>query len=104
MASLFPPVGSWYEELASNKQFEVVAVDDKNRTVEIQYQDGDVTEFDIESWGRLNVIRIAGEEMDVAIGFDIEETFDDDSLSQTDFNSAIDKFDSDSYGGYDDYF
>ena len=58
MASFFPKVGAWYQELESSTNFEIVAVDEKHGTIEVQYEDGDIAEFDIESWGRMNMITI----------------------------------------------
>jgi hypothetical protein len=44
-----PIVGQWYRD-GSNELFEVVAIDDQDETIEIQYFDGSVTEVDFEGW------------------------------------------------------
>jgi hypothetical protein len=44
-----PVVGEWYRG-GTNELFEVVAIDDQDETIEIQYFDGSVTEIDFESW------------------------------------------------------
>jgi hypothetical protein len=44
-----PCVGEWYRGV-TNELFEVVAVDDEDGTIEIQYFDGTVAEMDFESW------------------------------------------------------
>ncbi len=44
-----PSVGEWYRG-ATNELFEVVAIDDHDGTIEIQYFDGSVTEIDFEVW------------------------------------------------------
>src|ERR1700743_2654073 len=44
-----PIVGEWYRG-GTNELFEVVAIDDQDETIEIQYFDGSVTEIDFESW------------------------------------------------------
>jgi hypothetical protein len=44
-----PIVGQWYRG-GTNELFEVVAIDDEDETIEIQYFDGTVTEIDFESW------------------------------------------------------
>ena len=44
-----PVVGQWYRGV-TNELFEVVAIDDGDATIEIQYFDGTVTEMDFESW------------------------------------------------------
>lgn len=44
-----PSIGDWYRREGGDL-FEVVAVDDDDGTVEIQYFDGTVEEIDIEDW------------------------------------------------------
>jgi hypothetical protein len=44
-----PVVGQWYRG-GTDELFEVVAIDDHDETIEIQYFDGSVTEVDVESW------------------------------------------------------
>jgi DNA/RNA endonuclease YhcR with UshA esterase domain len=49
MAVPQPSVGDWYR-LSGGELFEVVAVDDDDGTIEIQYFDGTVEEMDREDW------------------------------------------------------
>ena len=49
MATPQPGIGDWYR-LNSGSLFEVVALDDDDGTIEIQYFDGTVEEMDIEDW------------------------------------------------------
>src|SRR5260370_39721319 len=49
MASTQPAIGDWYR-LRGGALFEVVAVDEDDGTIEIQYFDGTVEEMDIEDW------------------------------------------------------
>ena len=44
-----PIVGQWYRG-DTDELFEVVAIDELDGTIEIQYFDGSVTEVDIETW------------------------------------------------------
>lgn len=44
-----PEVGSWYRT-GSGTTFEVVAIDEDDGTVEVQYFDGTVEELDLEDW------------------------------------------------------
>ena len=46
---IFPQVGSWYRRL-DGRTFEVVAVDDEELTVEIQYFDATIGELDFDLW------------------------------------------------------
>jgi hypothetical protein len=49
MATQQPGIGDWYR-LSGGALFEVVALDDDDGTIEIQYFDGTVEEMDIEDW------------------------------------------------------
>jgi hypothetical protein len=49
MATPQPAIGDWYR-LNGGALFEVVALDDDDGTIEIQYFDGTVEEMDIEDW------------------------------------------------------
>jgi|SRR5579862_3460655 hypothetical protein len=49
MASPQPGIGDWYR-LNGGALFEVVALDDDDGTIEIQYFDGTVEEMDVEDW------------------------------------------------------
>jgi hypothetical protein len=44
-----PIVGQWYRG-TTDELFEVVAIDDQDETIEIQFFDGSVTEIDFEAW------------------------------------------------------
>ncbi len=44
-----PIVGQWYRG-ATNELFEVVAIDEHDESIEIQYFDGTVAEMDFDSW------------------------------------------------------
>jgi hypothetical protein len=43
-----PTVGDWYR--SHGQQFEVVAVDDTERVIEIQHADGDIEELEFDDW------------------------------------------------------
>src|SRR6202166_5290265 len=49
MNAMKPVVGQWYRGV-TNELFEVVAIDDQDETIEIQYFDGTVTEMDFDGW------------------------------------------------------
>ncbi|MBC8027679.1 MAG: hypothetical protein H7Y89_16920, partial [Steroidobacteraceae bacterium] len=44
-----PAIGKWFK-IQGNDSFEVVAIDDDDGTIELQYFDGTVEEMDIEDW------------------------------------------------------
>ena len=49
MAAPQPSIGDWYR-LSGGELFEVVAIDDDEGTIDIQYFDGTVEEMDREDW------------------------------------------------------
>ena len=49
MAAPHPGIGDWYRA-ERRALFEVVALDDDDGTIEIQYFDGTVEEMDVEDW------------------------------------------------------
>jgi len=66
-----PMVGNWYRHLDKGQAFQVVAVDEKADSIEIQHFDGDVQEMDFDAWSRLDIQPIEAPEnwsgpMDVA--------------------------------------
>ena len=44
-----PSIGDWYR-LNGNDSFEIVAVDEDDGTIDIQYFDGTLEEMDVEDW------------------------------------------------------
>lgn len=49
MNAMKPIVGQWYRGV-TNELFEVVAIDEGDETIEIQYFDGTVTEMEFDAW------------------------------------------------------
>jgi len=47
-SSIEPIVGDWYS--SHGERFEVVAVDDDEGTIEVQYADGTLAEIDADDW------------------------------------------------------
>lgn len=91
MKTLIPTVGQWYTN-RSGAAFEVVAVDDENNAIDIQFVDGTVDELDDDRWSKSTV-----EEIDIPNDciVSLTETTDADSL-QDDFvprDEWIDSFD-----------
>lgn len=54
MAEITPIIGNWYRH-ENGDIFEVVALDEKDDTVEIQYYDGTIEELDIDAWEQLEI-------------------------------------------------
>jgi hypothetical protein len=53
MQHLLPEVATWYADAVSGMVFEVVAIDEESSTIEIQFIDGEVGEFDRPTWKSL---------------------------------------------------
>jgi hypothetical protein len=51
--SCVPCIGQWYTHLDKGESFLVTAYDDRTRCVEVQSFDGDVDEFDQDTWEQL---------------------------------------------------
>jgi len=45
-----PIVGDWYEDLDHDISFEIVASDDVDESIDIQYFEGELEEIDFETW------------------------------------------------------
>lgn len=94
MAKILPVVGDWYRGPAA-AIFEVVAIDEDDRTIEIQHFDGTVEEFDRDTWNELLLEPMAAPE-DWSGSMDIEREdcrLDSDSLPENNWNDALDFLD-----------
>ena len=72
-----PIVGQWYRG-GTNELFEVVAIDDQDQTIEIQYFDGTVAEMEFDSWNEhlldeLIDVAAAPEDWSGAVDVEIED-------------------------------
>ncbi|ACV26935.1 DUF6763 family protein [Kangiella koreensis] len=56
---LLPLRGHWYKRSDLNTIFEVVAIDDDDGTIEVQYFGGEIEELDLHSWELLELSQAA---------------------------------------------
>jgi hypothetical protein len=63
-----PVVGAFYED-EDGKSFEVIAFDENDGSIEIQYGDSTTDEIDLDDWYGLDLERLESDEED-----DLEET------------------------------
>ena len=56
MAKVIPQIGNWYQDVEEDVLFEVVALDEQEGCIEIQYLNGDIGEFDLETWQQMIVL------------------------------------------------
>ena len=45
-----PIIEGWYKDVENRLTFKVVAIDDSDDTIEVQYINGEIGEYDKESW------------------------------------------------------
>ncbi|MCV6615000.1 MAG: hypothetical protein OIF35_08480 [Cellvibrionaceae bacterium] len=105
MASQLPIIGDWYNDLAMGQIFEVVAIDDQASTIEIQYVDGGLSEYDYESWGQLAIGPAEAPE-DASAGYEMsqEDSYLGDEIMVP--NSGTDPLGSiepESFADFDDF-
>ena len=68
---VIPFVGTWYQDHIQDCVFEVVAIDTRKGTVEIQYYDGNIDELEREEWNASSITQIAEPE-DWTAPYDLE--------------------------------
>ena len=52
-----PRIGDWYQSINGDR-FEIVAHDEEESTLEVQYYDGAVEEIDLDSWEEMEIVAI----------------------------------------------
>ena len=55
MAFRVPNIGEWFIDKSADQLFEIVALDERSHSIEIQYVDGELSEYDLDSWARLDL-------------------------------------------------
>lgn len=79
MAKVTAQIGMWYRDLQNDSQFEVVALDETAQTIEVQLLDGDICEYDFDSWRDMLVVPIdAPEDWRHAYELSMEDGLDPD--------------------------
>ena len=53
MGKKLPTINTWYQDVRENVLFEVVALDDDEGFIEIQYANGEIGEFDHDTWQQM---------------------------------------------------
>lgn len=67
-----PEIGNWYHDRQRDLVFEVVAIDDRDKTVEIQHFNGDIEDIDMEVFAAMPLRRTSQPE-DWTGPYEIEE-------------------------------
>jgi hypothetical protein len=76
-----PALETWYQDLETGRAFRVVAVDEDNESIDIQYDTGDIDGLDFPSWRESTMLPIEAPE-DASAPFDDLE-IDDLGYSDT---------------------
>ncbi|MCK4840434.1 MAG: hypothetical protein KAT04_00975 [Methylococcales bacterium] len=45
-----PTIGNWYKDVENDLTFKVVAIDESDDSIEVQYINGDISEYDKDTW------------------------------------------------------
>lgn len=104
MASVFPTVGKWFQDTTTSQLLEIVAVDEDSGTIEVQYDDGAIGEFDLDSWAQLFLVSAAApEDPGAGYGDVYEDTWQDrESNYLSSSTNPLELIEPDTFGGFDD--
>ncbi|MBK6280835.1 MAG: hypothetical protein IPF57_23230 [Gammaproteobacteria bacterium] len=105
MATIRPVVGNWYQETEQGSIFEVVAYDEEEQTVEIQHLDGEVEEYDLDTWRDMTITGIEPPE-DWRSGFELAQEdaeLADEPRHPEDWSGALNQIEPDDIGIEDDW-
>jgi hypothetical protein len=90
--SVDPIVDNWYQHLDKGQKFKVVALDDGDGTVELQFFDGTLDEIDLEAWYLLKIEPIDEPEDWTGPFDDIERdamsSYSEDGMQDEDWESS----------------
>ncbi|MEM8491164.1 MAG: DUF6763 family protein [Pseudomonadota bacterium] len=73
MSDFYPKIGRWYQDLETRALFEIVAHDREESTVQVQFLDGEIADFDVETWAELQLVAAAAPE-DWRTAYELDES------------------------------
>ena len=97
-----PEVGCWYKNMEDKSEFEVVAIDDDDDTIEIQYLDGELEEYELESWYLLTLRYIATPDCWASNSDDMENDLEQEVIVKPDDWSLLNEYRIDTSDGFID--
>ncbi len=105
MKMLSPTVGGWYKDLETHELFEVVAWDAATLTIEAQFLDGEITEYDLDAWRQLKLSEAEPpEDWRGPFELDDEDNLDpDDPFHPEDWNNPLSMIEPDAMYGVEEY-
>ncbi len=105
MASQYPLIGSWYQDLTESQLFEVVAIDDQAGTVEIQYLDGSIDEYELDGWEQLPLVAAEPpEDYGPAYGLSGEDFASDDDSHLYSSGNPLETMEPERFQEFDDFY
>ena len=107
MGLRIPNIGEWFVDKSVNQLFEIVAIDERTHTdtitIEVQYVDGEISEYDLDSWARLEVeVAAAPEDWSAPYEMVAEDRRDGGYLEQT--SDPLSLIEPDLFGGTDEIY
>ena len=89
-----PEIGFWYRTPNNRTRIEIVALDERQGTIEIQYTDGDLDELDLHEWQVGHFIAPpAPDDALNALGMDQQDNWDDDLQTDDPLFDEFDRYD-----------
>lgn len=102
MANLAPSIGDWFIDRSQHQLFEVVAIDEHSGTIEVQYVDGELDEFDTDSWRMLTVESAAPPE-DWSAGYEMATEDLDDGFLASPIYDPLNMLEAEVFEGIDEF-
>lgn len=105
MKMLSPVVGGWYKDMQTSALFEVIDWDPTTLTIETQYLDGEVSEYDLDAWREMLLEPAeAPEDWRAAFELDDEDLLDPDlPMHPEDWTSPLTSIEPEAMYGVEDF-
>ena len=104
MKMLSPVEGNWYRDIQTQSIFEVIDWDPTTLTIETQYLDGEVSEYDLDSWREM-LLEIVEPQEDWRAPFELcdEDLLDPDlPMRPQDWANPVNSIEPDTMYGVED--
>ena len=59
MKDKIPEIGAWYQNVREDEIFEIVAINESDKTIDVQFADGRIEELDYQTWQSTPIITCA---------------------------------------------
>lgn len=104
MVLIRPAIGGWYQDASELQLFEVVALDEKSGTIEVQYEGGEIGEFDFDIWNQLNLVPAAApEDGNAGYDFSAEDHWSGENSINFNCNNPLEIIEPDVFQDFDDF-